>query len=244
MTKPITHTKKPFKLLDMNTCTLETTRIDIWSFKLDAPLPAPGMDVLSAEETTRTRRFYFPHHQHHFARARIMLRLILARYLHEAPKNLLFAYGKHGKPYLENHTHLEFNLSHSGNHALLAVGKTHALGIDIEHFSDRPYQGIGKQVFSDEENKILAELTPTLKPLMFFNIWAQKEAFIKLLGLGLAYPTTRLTVPGLSREEHLVYDPIYHDTWGMVPFMSHVGYAAALCHHPIINTISMAECTL
>ncbi len=241
LTKANCNTQKPFQSVDIEACKLNPSHIDVWSFKLDTPLPAPGMDILSEEETTRARRFYFPHHRHHFARARIILRLILARYLQAQPEDLIFDYGKHGKPYLKHHPYLEFNLSHSGTRALLAVGEHHPLGIDIEQFAGRPYHGIGKQVFSDKENKILQQLRPELKPLMFFNIWAQKEAFIKLLGLGLAYPTTRLTVPGLCRDAHIVHDPIHKGTWSLVPFMSHIGHASALCHHPSIRTIAMTE---
>ena len=236
--------KKPFLPLDTDACLLKSTHIDVYCFPLDTPLPAPGIHILSLEEKQRADRFHFKHHQHHFRRARLMLRLILANYLKEPPESLVFAYEKHGKPYLPAHPTLAFNLSHSGEYALLAVGKTHPLGIDIERYSGRPYIGIGKHVFSDTENTILQALPKQLKPLMFFNIWAQKEAFIKLLGLGLSYPTTALTVPGLSQAEHQFLDPIYKNTWTLVPFMPKIGYAAALCCHPDIQTVHYTLCTL
>ncbi|MCH9755823.1 MAG: 4'-phosphopantetheinyl transferase superfamily protein [Gammaproteobacteria bacterium] len=229
--------KKPFTPLDTTTCLLKTTRIDIYLFTLDTPFSETYIKLLSNEEKMRANRFHFTHHQHHFRRARIILRLILANYLEQAPENLQFAYGKHGKPYLIEHPELEFNLSHSGKYALLAVGKKHPLGIDIEQYSGRPYVGIGQHVFSDKENTHLKTLPGQIKPLMFFNIWAQKEAFIKLLGLGLSYPTTKLTVPGLSLAPHQFVDPIYKNTWTLLPFMPKIGYAAALCCHPSIEHI-------
>jgi 4'-phosphopantetheinyl transferase len=195
--------KKPFIPMNINTYLLEETRIDIYFFALDTALPEPGIQILSLEEKKRADRFHFKHHRHHFIRARITLRCILANYLNQQPESLVFSYGKHGKPYLLAYPTLEFNLSHSGPYALLAVGQTHPLGIDIERFSGRPYQGIGQHVFSNEENRRLSALPNALKPLMFFNTWAQKEAFIKLLGVGLTYPTKKLTVPGLSQSEYL-----------------------------------------
>ena len=232
--------KKPFIPLNLDTCVLEETRIDIYYFALDSALPKPGIQILSDDETKRANRFHFKHHQHHFKRARLMLRLILAKYLNVSPETLKFAYGKHGKPYLPEYPMLEFNLSHSGTYALLAVGTSYPLGIDIERFSARPYIGIGQHVFSSTENSQLKALPNALKPLMFFNTWAQKEAFIKMLGLGLTYPTTKFTVPGLSQSAHQFLDPIYQDNWQLFPFMPKIGYAAALCCHPNIQSIHYA----
>ncbi|MDF1828419.1 MAG: 4'-phosphopantetheinyl transferase superfamily protein [Legionellaceae bacterium] len=221
-------------------CDLKSTRVDIWSFALDAPLPEPGFTLLNAEEQARAKRFHFAHHQHHFTRARMMLRLILARYLapsHTA-ETLVFDYAEHGKPFLPKHPELQFNLSHSGNQGLLAVGKTHPLGIDIEQYADRPYEGIGSHVFSDEENAILRAMPKSLKPMVFFNFWAQKEALIKMLGLGLSYPTTRLTVPTYPSTHQTILDPVYHSTSKLLAFMPRVAYCAALCHHLDIQEIT------
>lgn len=222
---------------------LNPTRIDIWSFALDTPLPPDGAALLSPEEQIRAQRFHFAHHQHRFTRARMVLRLILARYLDASSSaaHLVFDYAEHGKPFLPQHPDLQFNLSHSGNRGLLAVGQTHPLGIDIERFSERPYEGIGSHVFSDEENASLSIIPPHLKPIMFFNIWAQKEAFIKMLGLGLSYPTTRLTVPTFPGTHNTVHDPVYHGTAKIWAFMPRLAYCAALCHHPSIQDFTYAE---
>jgi 4'-phosphopantetheinyl transferase len=236
--------KKPFIPLDINHCVLKDTQIDLYFFSLTEKLPESALDVLNIEEKKRANRLHFKQHQHHFKRARFMLRHLLSNYLKQAPEDIVFSYGKQGKPYLPEHPNLQFNLSHSGEYALLAIGKTHPLGIDIERYSARPYLGIGRHVFSNTENNDLANLPDNLKPLMFFNIWAQKEAFIKLLGLGLSYPTTELTLPGLSQTPHQFLDPIYKNTWALFPFMPHIGYAAALCCHPSIQTIQYIAYTV
>ncbi len=245
---PIQPTKAMFNRLPESSVSydLGPTHIHIWSFALDTPLPAPGMALLNAEEHARAQRFYFAHHRHHFARARINLRRILARYLDasQSAAQLVFDYAEHGKPFLPEHPTLQFNLSHSGNRGLLAVGKKHPLGIDIEQFSNRPYQGIGRHVFSDEENAALHTASPSLKPMMFFNMWAQKEAFIKMLGLGLTYPTTRLTVPRLPNRHNTIVDPVYLGTSNLLVFMPRLAYCAALCHHPSIQHITYTELTV
>lgn len=234
--------KKPFIPLNIDHCVLKDTQIDIYFFSLTEKLPESILDILNAKEQERANRLHFKHHQHHFKRARFMLRHLLSNYLNQPAKEIVFAYEKHGKPYLVEHPHVQFNLSHSGEYALLAVGQTHPLGIDIERYSARPYLGIGRHVFSSTENNHLKNLPDSLKPLMFFNTWAQKEAFIKLLGLGLSYPTTELTVPGLTQSPHEFLDPIDKNTWALLPFMPHIGYAAALCCHPSIQTIQYLAC--
>ena len=182
----------------------------------------------------RANRFHFARHQRRFTAARAGLRLILARYLQQSPTELTFTYNKHGKPELLN-TSLQFNLSHSGDSALLAVGNHFPLGIDLEFFSERPYEGIGNHLFSTRENQALRQVAPHLKPLVFFHIWAQKEAFIKATGLGLAYPTQQFDVAIFPGEEEPIADILHEKTWQMISFMPEVACSAALCCHPLVN---------
>lgn len=236
--------KKPFIPLNIHDYVLHDTQIDLYFFSLTKALPETALNSLSDDEKKRADRFHFKHHQHHFKRARFVLRRLLSSYVKQAPKAIQFAYEKHGKPYLLEHPDTQFNLSHSGEYAMLAIGKKHPLGVDIERYSSRPYLGIGRHVFSDIENQHLQDLPPSLKPLMFFNTWAQKEAFIKLLGLGLSYPTSALTVPGLTQTPHEFLDPIHKNTWALLPFMPRIGYAGALCCHPSIQTIRYLDDSL
>lgn len=221
--------------------TLKSSEVDIWFFNLNDPIPKHHPKLLSPDEAARAERFHFDKHRHHFTRARAMLRCVLAHYLNAEPASLAFEYGKHGKPSLQHHPQLQFNLSHSGKLALLAVGHTHPVGIDIEAFSERPYAGIGRQVFSEHENTKLDALANPLKPMMFFNVWSQKEAFIKYWGLGLAYPTTKLTVDAMAREAYEIHCPIHDELCGMLPFMLEIGYASSLCHHPAVQHVFLSD---
>jgi 4'-phosphopantetheinyl transferase len=166
-----------------------------------------------------------------------MLRCILARYINLPPAELVFSYNQHGKPQLENDSSLQFNLSHSGDLALLAIGKEFPLGVDVEFFSARPYEGIGKHLFSSSEIEGLQQSNAMLKPLAFFHIWAQKEAFIKACGLGLAYPTQKFDVAILPPTNQLCVDTLHNQQWKIISFMPQVACSAALCHHPAIEEI-------
>ena len=84
--------------------------------------------------------------------------------------------GPQGKPYLPEHPDIHFNLSHSGNWVVLAVGD-HEVGVDLER-TDRNVDrtALAKRHFTPEE---LASGED------FFAIWTAKESYLKYLGVGL-----------------------------------------------------------
>lgn len=218
-------TKQPILLNDY---ALKSNRVDLWVYSLNNNNPE-AISQLSPDEQLRASRFYFSHHQRRFANAHHMLRLILGRYINEHPLSLDFATGQHGKPELVNAPFLQFNLSHSGETAVLAVSRDYPLGVDIEYFSSRPYDGIAENLFSTKEIQTLKASSAALRPLIFFNIWAQKEALIKACGLGLSYPTQQFDVPILSSQPQMVTDHLHQRSWKMMSFMPQIACCAALC---------------
>jgi 4'-phosphopantetheinyl transferase len=209
--------------------------LDIWQFNLAVPYSKKELNTLSEDEKTRAKRFYFDHHRHRFEIGRIRLRQILSQYLHDAPEKLSFHYEKHGKPYLNNA--LQFNLSHSRDLALLAICLNHSVGVDLEFYSPRPFLGIGQQVFSEKENRILSDLPKALKPLCFFHLWAQKEAVIKAVGTGLSYPTQLIQVPVLPPTKAEPIQTIDDMYWKIDAFSPALGARAAVCYDPSITKI-------
>ena len=228
--------KDTFKELNPTDCILKKTRVDIWQYPLHKEFSGASA-LLNEAESTRAKRYYFPRHQRRFTVARAMLRRILARYLPLSPTELEFTYNKYGKPQLTNAPSLQFNLSHSGDLALLAIGMSYPLGVDLEFFSARPYEGIGSHLFSAHENQALRQVSDTLKPLVFFHIWAQKEAFIKASGLGLAYPTQQFDVPIFPPANQKIVDSLHEKEWQMMSFMPEMACSAALCAHPLVEEI-------
>ena len=80
----------------------------------------------------RANRLRFEEDRIRWVRARSSLRLILSRYAGDDPARLVFRYGKHGKPTLLPFTEIEFNLSHAGDFAAIAVARSVPVGVDIE----------------------------------------------------------------------------------------------------------------
>lgn len=219
-----------------NVLTLDAKRMDIWQFSLLTP-PADAFESLNEEEKTRADRFHFERHKRRFIASRYIMRLILARYLMVKPKEIEFNYNAYGKPELNTHPFLQFNLSHSSELGLLAVGKDYPLGIDVEFFSARNYAGIGNHIFSEAESKVLNLSHPSLTPLLFFNLWAQKEALIKACGMGLSYPTKQFDLPLLNCKNFEITDPQLKLNWKITSFMPEPACCAAICYNPAVTEI-------
>lgn len=227
-----------FISLAKNQCILSESCLDIWQFSLDTFISETEKHLLSSGEIARANRYHFERHRQKFIVARVRLRQILAQYLQCDAANICFDYNEQGKPTIKNtRSNIHFNLSHSKDLALLAVCQTHPIGIDLEFFSARPLLGIGKQLFSDLENNALQHLPAYLRPLAFFHIWSQKEALIKAIGLGLSYPTKAINLPILPPSNTCLIEPIYNSNWKITSFSPTLACAAAVCHHPNINTI-------
>ena len=229
--------KNNFKTLDYTNLILQPHKLDLWQYSLKEETSSTNL-FLNDEELQRANRYYFKHHQRRFTNARNMLRIILGRYLNQNPATICFNENKYGKPELKNNTTLKFNLSHSEDLALVAITMHTEVGVDVEYFSDRPYDGIAKNMFSDAEIINFNQITPEHKQAAFYNVWSQKEALIKACGLGLSYPTQQFSVPVLSNiAVNSVYDSIHNKTWYMQTFMPNAQCYAAICYDTQINEI-------
>ena len=216
--------------------TLKCNRIDIWQYSLEQSWPEAFL-LLNTVEQHRAKRYHFERHQRRFIIARAMLRTILSRYLQCDTSAIAFSENVYGKPALAGNAILQFNLSHSRESALLAIGHTHPLGIDLEYFSNRSLTGISRLVFSEAEISQFSRVTPANRSLSFFHIWAQKEAFIKACGMGLSYPLQAFDVPHLPPTHKVITDPRHHKDWMMRSFMPEPACCAALCCHLDTNTL-------
>jgi phosphopantetheinyl transferase len=102
-------------------------------------------DLLCADERSRAARILPARKRVLWVRSRGLLRALLGRYLDRDPRELRFVLGPHGKPALlsEGPTRpdvgedLRFNLSHSDDHALVAVSAGREVGVDIERIRAR-----------------------------------------------------------------------------------------------------------
>ena len=174
-------------------------RVDVWRVHLDEPSTAGSeASVLSLDEITRASRFHFEKDRTHFTRCRSALRRILADYLSIPATEIRFEYLTSGKPQLaaeQNLRALQFNVSHSANMALIAVGSEHRLGVDIEKIrGDVDITALAERFFSLRERAGLQALPDHLRVPGFFACWTRKEAFLKATGEGLSFPLADFSV--------------------------------------------------
>ena len=186
-----------------STLTLTTNRVDIWKVSLDE---SPAEDstaevtagVLSTDEVARAHRFHFERDRLHFTRCRSALRNLLARYLVIPADKIHFEFMASGKTYIaadQNPERLQFNVSHSGGIALIAIGSERRLGVDIEKIrGDVDTGSLAERFLSVRERAGLQALPEHLRVAGFYACWARKEAFLKATGQGLSFPLSDFSV--------------------------------------------------
>lgn len=161
---------------------------------------------LSENEKTKVDRYIQASGREQGLLVRGYLRGLLSLYLvHKTscesiilPQQWQFEYGEKGKPRLSDQlkaqTGISFNISHSGEHLVVAITHDSAepetmLGVDIERHRDKTNcLAILKNYFTEYEREALLALPEKEQRGRFFDLWALKESYIKAVGLGLALP--------------------------------------------------------
>jgi 4'-phosphopantetheinyl transferase len=173
--------------------------VHVWTIDLETA-PRGGLRVLDAAERKRAERFVFDGDRRRFVASHAALRGILGGYLGAAPVELSFATSPFGKPFLEkasNAVDLRFNLSASGDVALVAVALGREVGVDVER--ERPgfdVLDMAEKFLSSEEAAGLAAVEDAAgRTSAFFGVWAAKEACIKAVGKGLSMSLESFSVP-------------------------------------------------
>jgi 4'-phosphopantetheinyl transferase len=187
--------------------------------------------LLSPEERARADRFRFAKDHNAYTIARAMLRLLLARYTHDDPKEIEFSYAVNGKPSLASEKKVSFNLSHSGELALYAFTRDSELGVDIERFrAMSDMEQVAKHFFSKGEVNDLLSLAEEERQGAFFRCWTRKEAFVKAIGDGLSMPLDcfRVSLKAEQPAELLEAAPEHLARWSLYDVTPCEGYAAAL----------------
>lgn len=212
--------------------------IHLWRLSLtpsEKLIPAMAA-ILSEEQRRWSQRFRFDALRRRFIAAHAGLRHILAIYTGQPPDQLAFSLGEHGKPYLEGHEEgkgLQFNLSHSGDWALIGVVLDRAIGVDIERIREVPeMKSVARTVFSAREIDHLNRCDESEHEAVFFRIWTRKEAIIKAIGTGLATPLKKFSVIATGPIDEAVFivsrDPVQFQHWSGRNLLVIDGYDAAV----------------
>jgi 4'-phosphopantetheinyl transferase len=200
---------------------------------LVALITAPGgcsslERILSPDEHRRAEQFHTVTLRDSFVASRAALRAALGGCLRICPSRVALAYGSHGKPCVPGQR-LRFNLSHSGDRALIALALESEVGVDLEQI--RPIaerDDIASRYFSLEERRDLLSLAPRERDRAFFTCWTRKEAYVKAAAAGLSLALNSFRVTVLPPEMPRLFTPGDPRTWSLYDVAWTRDFAAAL----------------
>jgi 4'-phosphopantetheinyl transferase len=187
-------------------------------------------DCLSSAERDRAARFKFAPDRNRYVVAHAALRAILAMYLGIDPVAIDFDSGPAGKPKLAQNLagrELEFNLSHSGDVALIAVTRGEEIGVDVERIrEDFAFKPIAQRFFTANEVAALQDLPADLQREAFYKCWTSKEALLKAKGTGLGGSLDEVQIVLTTKAG--VRITLAAGEWSLTELGPIEGYAAAL----------------
>jgi 4'-phosphopantetheinyl transferase len=177
---------------------------------------------LSAHEQARAERFGTSLLRRRWIAGRAALRSVLGQALRLDPAAVRLRRGVRGRPELDGDYAVDFNVSHTGDTALIAIatgtGDGTRIGIDIERKERRVNaDGLARKFLTERERAEIAPLASDLRRQQFLRLWTCKEAMSKATGDALSAPFRHMDVT-LDGGPRLVAGPAPYapTTWRLV----------------------------
>ena len=165
----------------------------VFTQKLDWPYDIPTPEILSAEERERFLRIDLASVRTRYAQSHVFLRETLSRFAPVKPGDWEFGAGEFGRPFIKGPAAglgLDFNLSHTRDYVACVVTDGAACGIDIERIHLPAYlMPVARRQFAAGECDELEKLDEGARLRRFFELWTEKEAWVKAHGQGLRMAT-------------------------------------------------------
>ncbi len=203
--------------------------VHVWRASLDSSAEALErcFSLLAAEERERAARFYSDADRQRFIAARGTLRILLSRYLNVAPESITLNYNSHGKPFLAG-SPFHFNLTRRRELALYAFAP-HPVGIDVElEQATQDFESLLSQVASTRERDVLRTLPVAERHQAFLHLWTRKEAVLKAVGTGFAFPPAQFSVLTQPAEIDPALPPEFDAVGKWTAFVPESGILATL----------------
>jgi len=214
------------------------TRVEVVHVELDRAddVVARARARLTTAERARADRFRRPQDARAWTLAHAALRDVLGRRLGRAPETLVFEVGAHGKPFLSGGG-LEFNLSHSGRWALIALGAT-PLGVDVERLGRvAASEGVVEHAFGERERALLQVVVEAERDVVATRLWVRKEALLKALGTGLSGGLQSVDVSERALEPGRIDVVAEAAPWSLVDLDVDGRHVAALAVSPDVTEL-------
>lgn len=216
--------------------TLGDTAIFHVDLRPQAGHEAASLAWLDAAEQRRLQRFQIQGPGRRFALCRAALRAVLAGRLACRNERIVFdIHDDRGKPFAIVDgvpAPISFNISHSGDHGLIAVAPRGRLGIDVEQRQPRRHMDLLiDTVFTETERAVLTTAEGRDRTDLFLDFWTMKEALIKALGTGLSTDPATFEIPQVmqrgTKRGAFRFPDLPAVTWDLDNIGNHA-YAAAV----------------
>jgi 4'-phosphopantetheinyl transferase len=169
----------------------------VHAIDLNRTAPATARALLSAAERARADRFHRAGDAAHWMVCRASLRQVLGRLLGQPPDTVMLEESPAGKPLLAGAaTGLHFNLSHCAGLAAIVVCRHGPVGIDVEPVARASDLLECVDAFCHPREIAALPAGGAGRAAALLEIWTAKEALLKALGTGLAFPPHELWLEG------------------------------------------------
>ncbi len=171
---------------DINQSPSSDSKFKLYKIKLSIyqGLVSKLLRHLDDTELKRAQNYHFKKDSNSFIIRRALLKILLAEFRGLRVDQITIAIHHNKKPYLSSHPSLFFNVSHTTEYALIAIGEI-PIGIDIEKVNrDYDYSDTIKYVFNKTDRNILAKASDQKRT--YFSFWTRKEAIVKATGKGIS----------------------------------------------------------
>jgi len=154
---------------------------------------------LSAQERARAERFGTALLRRRWIAGRATLRSLLGHALGSDPSAVRLRRGVRGRPELDGDYAVDFNVSHTGDTALIAIATGTRdgtrIGIDVERGERRVNaDGLARKFLTERERAEIALVASDVRRQRFLRLWTCKEAMSKATGDALSAPFRHMDV--------------------------------------------------
>lgn len=196
--------------------------------------------MLDQLERKRACAFYCSSTRRQFVLSRAALRANLCTQLDVDNSDLKIFAERNEKPTAtvgKQPLSIQFNVSHTVDHGLLAFAVQGRIGVDVENRTCRPnIDEILYSVFSPKEQLMLRQTPEPKRRQLFFRLWTFKEALIKATGEGFRRDTSAFSIPedilGQTRSARMQLGDMPEVVWKIVNLETN-HYAAAVAHEHV-----------
>lgn len=123
-----------------------------------------------------------------------------------------------GRPFLPAYENIDFNITHSGEYAVVAIGENCRVGVDIEKIVNIDFKEVYTTMSEVQWKEILTDAESLLK---FYEYWTIKESVLKSTGIGI---TTQLDMIETAKNPL----PFHGSQWYIHQLKIDKGYSSHL----------------